>query len=67
MTEADRLAPLQSPGPPFSRESFLSAGVGRLVLVANRQLPYEAVLQAGFSSWSEIARDGSFKVLLARR
>jgi 16S rRNA (guanine1207-N2)-methyltransferase len=40
---------------------------GRLVMVANRQLPYEAVLQAGFSSWSEIARDGTFKVLSARR
>jgi 16S rRNA (guanine1207-N2)-methyltransferase len=40
---------------------------GRLVMVANRQLPYEAVLETVFSSWSETARDGGFKVLSARR
>jgi 16S rRNA (guanine1207-N2)-methyltransferase len=40
---------------------------GRLMMVANRQLPYEAVLNTAFSSWSEIARDGGFKVLSARR
>lgn len=40
---------------------------GRLLMVANRQLPYEAVLGAVFSSWSEVARDGAFKVLSARR
>jgi 16S rRNA (guanine1207-N2)-methyltransferase len=40
---------------------------GRLVMVANRQLPYEAVLTATFSKWSEIARDSGFKVLSARR
>jgi len=40
---------------------------GRLVMVANRQLPYEAVLGAVFSKWSEIARDGAFKVFSARR
>jgi 16S rRNA (guanine1207-N2)-methyltransferase len=40
---------------------------GRLVMVANRQLPYEAVLKTVFSSWSETARDGGFKVLSARR
>jgi 16S rRNA (guanine1207-N2)-methyltransferase len=40
---------------------------GRLVMVANRQLPYEQVLAAAFSSHAEIARDGMFKVLSARR
>ena len=36
-------------------------------MVANRQLPYEPVLAAAFSSHAEIARDGMFKVLSARR
>jgi 16S rRNA (guanine1207-N2)-methyltransferase len=40
---------------------------GRLVMVANRQLPYEQVLAAAFSGHAEIARDGMFKVLSARR
>ena len=40
---------------------------GRLFMVANRQLPYEAVLAAAFSSHAEIARDGMFKVFSARR
>lgn len=40
---------------------------GRLVMVANRQLPYEAALGASFSAVSELARDSRFKVLLARR
>jgi 16S rRNA (guanine1207-N2)-methyltransferase len=40
---------------------------GRLVMVANRQLPYEAQLGASFSAVSELARDNRFKVLLARR
>jgi 16S rRNA (guanine1207-N2)-methyltransferase len=40
---------------------------GRLVMVANRQLPYEAELAASFATASEIARDNHFKVLLARR
>lgn len=40
---------------------------GRLVMVANRQLPYELVLSSAFSSSQEIARDNRFKVLLARR
>ena len=40
---------------------------GRLVMVANRQLPYEAVLKATFASWSEVAGDSGFKVLSARR
>ncbi|CDX22886.1 Methyltransferase small [Mesorhizobium sp. ORS 3324] len=40
---------------------------GRLFMVANRQLPYEQVLAAAFSSHAEIARDGMFKVFSARR
>ena len=40
---------------------------GRLFMVANRQLPYEAVLKAGFDASGEIARDATYKVLWARR
>lgn len=40
---------------------------GRLFMVANRQLPYEQVLASAFSSHAEIARDGMFKLLSARR
>ncbi len=40
---------------------------GRLVMVANRQLPYEPVLAAAFARHEMIARDGAFKVLSARR
>jgi 16S rRNA (guanine1207-N2)-methyltransferase len=40
---------------------------GRLLMVANRQLPYEKTLSEVFSSHSEIARDGMFKVLDARQ
>lgn len=39
---------------------------GRLWMVANRQLPYEAAL-AAFSSHNEVARNGIFKVFSARR
>ncbi|MEP6566146.1 MAG: class I SAM-dependent methyltransferase [Mesorhizobium sp.] len=68
--------------PPFHRsratEPEIGAGMiratgkalkpgGRLFMVANRQLPYEPVLAAAFSSHAEIARDGMFKVFTARR
>ncbi|TIN06960.1 class I SAM-dependent methyltransferase [Mesorhizobium sp.] len=68
--------------PPFHRsraaEPEIGAGMiraaakalkpgGRLFMVANRQLPYEPVLAAAFSSHAEIARDGMFKVFAARR
>lgn len=68
--------------PPFHRaraaEPEIGAGMiraaaralkpgGRLFMVANRQLPYEAVLAAAFSSFGEIAREGMFKVFSARR
>ncbi len=68
--------------PPFHRsraaEPEIGAGIiraaakalkpgGRLVMVANRRLPYEAVLAASFAECAEIAGNGSFKVLTARR
>lgn len=68
--------------PPFHRsraaEPEIGAGMiraaakalkpgGRLFVVANRQLPYEQILSAAFSSHAELARDGMFKVLSARR
>lgn len=40
---------------------------GRLWLVANRGLPYEAALQAGFARHGEAVRDERFKVLWAVR
>jgi 16S rRNA (guanine1207-N2)-methyltransferase len=40
---------------------------GRLFLVANRGLPYEAVLSKSFAAHGEIVRDGHYKVLWARR
>jgi 16S rRNA (guanine1207-N2)-methyltransferase len=40
---------------------------GRLLMVANRKLPYEKVLAAVFSRHAEIAADGLFKVFSARR
>lgn len=40
---------------------------GRLWMVANRGLPYEPALAAGFSSSEEVVRDGSFRVFAARR
>ncbi|MHA6644205.1 class I SAM-dependent methyltransferase [Mesorhizobium sp. A623] len=68
--------------PPFHRaratEPEIGAGMiraaakalkpgGRLFMVANRQLPYEATLDAAFSSYGEIVREGMFKVFSARR
>jgi 16S rRNA (guanine1207-N2)-methyltransferase len=40
---------------------------GRLFMVANRGLPYEAALEAAFAQHGEISRNGGFKVLWARR
>lgn len=40
---------------------------GRLVMVANRQLPYERTLSQVFSTQQEVARNNLFKVLSARR
>jgi 16S rRNA (guanine1207-N2)-methyltransferase len=40
---------------------------GRLFMVANRHLPYEATLQEKFASFEEIGGDGRFKLISARR
>lgn len=38
---------------------------GRLMLVANRQLPYESTLDALRMSWRKVAEDGTYKLLFA--
>lgn len=40
---------------------------GRLVLVANRQLPYEDTLSDAFTSFERLADEGGFKVVVAKR
>ncbi|MEN0002156.1 MAG: methyltransferase, partial [Pseudomonadota bacterium] len=40
---------------------------GRLLMVANRQLPYENVLNQHFRRWQELASDNRFKALVAVR
>lgn len=40
---------------------------GRLLMVANRQLPYEAVLDAQFREWERLSEDGGYKVIRAER
>ena len=40
---------------------------GKLFMVANRHLPYEAVLDAEFKSWDTIAEVQGFKIIEARR
>lgn len=40
---------------------------GLLLMVANRQLPYEAVLEARFRQWERLAEDGGYKVVAASR
>lgn len=43
------------------------AAKGRLFMVANRQLPYEAVLQSCFANVKQMAQNNLFKVLFANR
>ncbi len=38
-----------------------------LFMVANRQLPYEAALDANFGHWKQLSADRNFKVILAAR
>jgi len=38
---------------------------GKLLMVANRQLPYEAALEASGLAWRKIAEDKTFKILSA--
>jgi len=40
---------------------------GKLYLVANRQLPYEAELDAAGFAWRKAAEDATFKILLAEK
>jgi 16S rRNA (guanine1207-N2)-methyltransferase len=40
---------------------------GKLFLVANRQLPYEAVLEASGLAWRKTAEDKSYKLLFAEK
>ncbi len=40
---------------------------GQLLMVANRQLPYEPALEAHFRHWDILHQDGAFKIIRARR
>ena len=40
---------------------------GKLLLVANRQLPYEAVLETNGLSWRKITEDRTYKILSATK
>ncbi len=40
---------------------------GRLMMVANRGLPYEPVMNELFREWGETCRNARFKVLWGRR
>jgi len=40
---------------------------GKLLLVANRQLPYEAVLEVSGLAWRKTAETKNFKLLLAEK
>ena len=40
---------------------------GRLLMVANRGLPYEQALKAGFKEVQELRNEGGFRVIAARR
>ncbi len=40
---------------------------GKLLLVANRQLPYEAALETSGLAWRKIAEDRIYKVLFAEK
>ena len=68
--------------PPFHRgqtkdvdlgAAFLAQGAralrqgGQLFLVANRQLPYEAILNELGLSWRSVAENGTYKLLFAHR
>jgi 16S rRNA (guanine1207-N2)-methyltransferase len=40
---------------------------GKLLLVANRQLPYEAVLESNGLAWRKVAEDPTYKILFAEK
>lgn len=58
---------------PALGQAFIAAAAaalapgGRLLLVANRQLPYEAALGAGFASVRGVAARDGYKIIEARR
>lgn len=53
--------------------AFLTAAIsalrrgGKLLLVANRQLPYEAVLQSSGLAWRKVAEDAIYKIIFAEK
>lgn len=68
--------------PPFHRgrqaepelgNAFIAAAArilkpgGLFLMVANRQLPYEATLDARFKQWERLSEDGGYKILCATR
>ena len=58
--------------PGIGREMIRTAAAalrkgGRLFMVANRELPYEAMLGELFAVWRETAREGGFKTFVATR
>lgn len=40
---------------------------GAFLMVANRQLPYEAALEAAFARWEKLSEDGVYKVIAASK
>lgn len=40
---------------------------GQFLMVANRQLPYEAALDARFRQWERLSEDGAYKIIAASR
>jgi 16S rRNA (guanine1207-N2)-methyltransferase len=40
---------------------------GQLLMVANKQLPYEKTFGTGFRGFQTLAENGRFKVILARK
>lgn len=55
-------------GRAFLRVSFASLKRGgKLLLVANRQLPYEAVLETSGMAWRKVAEDKTYKLLFAEK
>ncbi|MEO8617117.1 MAG: methyltransferase [Luteolibacter sp.] len=55
-------------GRAFLRVAFASLKRGgKLLLVANRQLPYEAVLEASGMAWRKVAEDKVYKLLFAEK
>ena len=55
-------------GQAFIKAAFKSLKPnGQLLMVANKQLPYEKTLGIGFRGFQTIAENGRFKVILARK